>query len=317
MRSFGFKVSRALSLVAASALVLGGLSPLAAASAAPSAPLIKITSYGGFVMPGTDQSNIPALQISAAGLALWPDPNPHRWDVRYALSQKLDTAKTIKMIAEIARAGKKPADGWGFPGVADVPNTRIQISTPHMHRIINIYALAFSNGPSLTPAQVAARKKLNAAVTQLNNFATKGKPTAYAPKTYEAWNGMALVMMGDGGDKIADAGTGLANPASVFCVAMGGTLSIEDTADGQVGMCALPDGTSVEEWAYYRAEAPKLGQWPDAVEPPKGACTVLPARTIASELKRSNESGLWLLPGGSVLRLVLRPVLPGETACSR
>ena len=50
------------------------------------------------------------------------------------------------------------------------------------------------------------------------------------------------------------AATGLANPASVFCVEQGGAVEIVDEADGQVGYCNLPDGTRVDEWEYYRAE---------------------------------------------------------------
>jgi putative hemolysin len=49
-------------------------------------------------------------------------------------------------------------------------------------------------------------------------------------------------------------GQELANPASVFCVEQGGTVEIVDEADGQVGYCNLPDGTSVDEWEYFRAE---------------------------------------------------------------
>ena len=48
--------------------------------------------------------------------------------------------------------------------------------------------------------------------------------------------------------------TQIANPASEYCVAQGGTLDIVDEADGQVGYCTLPDGTRVEEWEYFRSQ---------------------------------------------------------------
>nr|CAC9238707.1 Putative hemolysin [Providencia rettgeri] len=35
---------------------------------------------------------------------------------------------------------------------------------------------------------------------------------------------------------------GMANPASVYCEQIGGTLEIVDTAQGQVGYCILPSG---------------------------------------------------------------------------
>ena len=44
----------------------------------------------------------------------------------------------------------------------------------------------------------------------------------------------------------------LANPASVFCVQSGGKSEIRNGARGQYGVCRLPDGRVVEEWAYYR-----------------------------------------------------------------
>jgi hypothetical protein len=48
--------------------------------------------------------------------------------------------------------------------------------------------------------------------------------------------------------------TQIPNPASEFCVKQGGTVAIVDEAGGQVGYCNLPDGTRVEEWAYFRAQ---------------------------------------------------------------
>jgi putative hemolysin len=45
----------------------------------------------------------------------------------------------------------------------------------------------------------------------------------------------------------------LANPASVFCVQSGGKSEIRKGAGGQYGVCRLPDGRVVDEWAYFRA----------------------------------------------------------------
>lgn len=46
----------------------------------------------------------------------------------------------------------------------------------------------------------------------------------------------------------------IANPASVNCIEKGGEHSIVDKPEGQIGMCALSDGTVCEEWAYFRGE---------------------------------------------------------------
>jgi putative hemolysin len=50
--------------------------------------------------------------------------------------------------------------------------------------------------------------------------------------------------------------TGIANPASVYCVEHGGTLDIRDDVEneGQIGLCILPGGAECEEWAYFRGE---------------------------------------------------------------
>lgn len=50
---------------------------------------------------------------------------------------------------------------------------------------------------------------------------------------------------------------GMANPASVYCASLGGRLAIRKAADGgEQGICHLPDGTDVEEWALYRRDHP-------------------------------------------------------------
>jgi putative hemolysin len=45
----------------------------------------------------------------------------------------------------------------------------------------------------------------------------------------------------------------LANPASVFCAKSGGKTEIRKGPRGQHGVCRLPDGRVVDEWAYFRA----------------------------------------------------------------
>lgn len=47
---------------------------------------------------------------------------------------------------------------------------------------------------------------------------------------------------------------GMANPASVYCGKIGGTSEITDTGEGQVGVCTLPSGEKIEEWALYRRD---------------------------------------------------------------
>lgn len=55
--------------------------------------------------------------------------------------------------------------------------------------------------------------------------------------------------------------TGLANPASTFCVNNGGRVEIRTADDGsQAGACVFTDGSSCDEWAYFRGECMPLQQ---------------------------------------------------------
>jgi putative hemolysin len=45
------------------------------------------------------------------------------------------------------------------------------------------------------------------------------------------------------------------NPASVYCEQNGNKLEIRKAADGsQSGVCIFPDGSTCDEWAYFRGE---------------------------------------------------------------
>ena len=46
----------------------------------------------------------------------------------------------------------------------------------------------------------------------------------------------------------------IANPASENCIAKGGNLEIKDSEDGQTGIYKFDDGSSCEEWSFYRGE---------------------------------------------------------------
>lgn len=51
----------------------------------------------------------------------------------------------------------------------------------------------------------------------------------------------------------------LANPASVYCERIGGTLTIEKNNLGEYGLCNFLDGRACEEWALFRGDCPKGG----------------------------------------------------------
>jgi len=60
------------------------------------------------------------------------------------------------------------------------------------------------------------------------------------------------------------------NPASVYCEQNGNRLEIQTASDGsQNGVCVFPDGSTCDEWAYYRGECGLAAQ-----EDPMPAMTV-------------------------------------------
>jgi putative hemolysin len=51
------------------------------------------------------------------------------------------------------------------------------------------------------------------------------------------------------------------NPASVYCEQTGNKLEIRTAADGsQSGICVFPNGSTCDEWAYYRGECGPAAQ---------------------------------------------------------
>ena len=76
------------------------------------------------------------------------------------------------------------------------------------------------------------------------------------------------------------------NPASFYCEQNGNKLEIVTAADGsQSGVCVFPDGSSCDEWAYFRGECGM-----EAMENPKLNQTKEPT---------PNASGGYMQPGTS------------------
>ncbi|MFA5050897.1 MAG: DUF333 domain-containing protein [Patescibacteria group bacterium] len=48
--------------------------------------------------------------------------------------------------------------------------------------------------------------------------------------------------------------TGIANPASKYCVEQNGTLEIRKNEAGEYGVCVFADGTECDEWKFFSGE---------------------------------------------------------------
>lgn len=88
----------------------------------------------------------------------------------------------------------------------------------------------------------------------------------------------------------------LANPASVNCTKMGGTLSIEkDGAGNEYGLCNLGSGYACEEWALIRGQCPKNGVKTTGLDTkPEMYCAWLGGQTLAV------KNATCTLPSGKV-----------------
>jgi putative hemolysin len=85
------------------------------------------------------------------------------------------------------------------------------------------------------------------------------------------------------------------NPASVYCEQNGNKLEIQTASDGsQSGVCIFPDGSSCDEWAYFRGECGLAAQ-----TSPTPAIVVEATSTVSSVNTVENASGGYMPPGTS------------------
>ena len=85
------------------------------------------------------------------------------------------------------------------------------------------------------------------------------------------------------------------NPASVYCMQEGNKLEIRTAADGsQSGVCVFPDGSTCDEWAYFRGEC-----GPAAQKSPTPAIVVEATPTASGGNTEGNASGGYMPPGTS------------------
>ena len=148
-------------------------------------------------------------------------------------------------------------------------------------------ALAMALVPSDQPVVSPVTTEVNASAINAE------KPVVAAPTTEQniSVSGGETVIGGSAGAVSGSAGGGsaptanMANPASVNCVNLKGTLEIRTDANGgQVGYCNLPGGKTCEEWGLFRGE-----------------CEGYPAATPSDE-QPTDSNGL--LTGGAPANLI-------------
>jgi putative hemolysin len=79
---------------------------------------------------------------------------------------------------------------------------------------------------------------------------------------------------------------GMPNPASVYCEQNGNKLENHTDDDGgQSGICVFPDGSTCDEWAFFRGEC--------------GVAATVTPKPIATADETANASGGYMPPGTS------------------
>ena len=98
-------------------------------------------------------------------------------------------------------------------------------------------------------------------------------------------------------------GTGMANPASEYCIEQGGTLSIEENGNGdQYGVCYFEDNYQCEEWAMLRGDCRVGGiKVTGYITPAATYCTITGGTyQITGNNGADDEQGTCTLPDGTV-----------------
>jgi uncharacterized protein len=62
-------------------------------------------------------------------------------------------------------------------------------------------------------------------------------------------------------ESIACEGVSIGNPAASYCSLLGYQYDIQDTNEGQTGVCTLPDGSNCEEWQFLRGKCGEDFSW--------------------------------------------------------
>jgi putative hemolysin len=85
----------------------------------------------------------------------------------------------------------------------------------------------------------------------------------------------------------------MSNPASVYCKQNGNKLEIQTAADGsQSGICVFPDGSTCDEWAYYRGDC-----GPATQKSPAPAMTIVTPKEAGNGVTEEQASGGYMPPG--------------------
>jgi len=186
---------RNIAILASASLLLGTFSFVQVSESKPRTYVVAMsTTTGGFVMPSYNFTRVPNFVIYSDGRMIsttdvttlqYPYPSLPSFRTKFVNGD-------LKRIIGALQASKltNPKFDWGFPNVADVPNTEVftQLSVKKRAARVSVYALGMS-GPGVSKKQAKYRKKASAVLEQIQSFSneyiwTKSMPTTWTPSKY-------------------------------------------------------------------------------------------------------------------------------------
>ncbi|WP_306214034.1 hypothetical protein [Actinoplanes sp. RD1] len=185
-------------LLAACAQPSTGAAGSSPSSAPPSLPspggaddlLLRVASVGGFVTPDLRAGRLPTYSVYADGRVIFLGPEPAIYPgpaVPNVVVASIPPEQAAELVSSATAAGLVPGADFGQPGVADVPTTQFTVRDT----VVGVEALneAQPEDPRLTAAQKAARTKVKAFLTELDDL-TAGfqaqEAVPYTPETLAA-----------------------------------------------------------------------------------------------------------------------------------
>lgn len=187
--------TRNLAILISTSLLLGTFSFLQVSASKPRTYVVAMAkTTGGFVMESYQFTRVPNFVIYSDGRMISTSQiQTQQWPGRAlpSLQTKIVNFDMQRIVAALeASKLTDPKFDWGYPYVADVPNTEVltQLSAKKRSSQVSVYALGMS-GPGISKQQAKYRKKASAVLEQIQSFSnkyiwSKSMPAPWDPVRY-------------------------------------------------------------------------------------------------------------------------------------
>jgi hypothetical protein len=146
---------------------------------------VRVDYVGGFVPATYNLTRLPTISVYADGRVITDGPTTREFPPKALPNiqlRKISSGDVQKLVGKALDAGVGNPTDFGTPGVTDLPNTRITVTTSDGVKKTEVYALMDEMADAgLTPAQEQARRKLLdliKALTDLDTTLGAGKVSA-------------------------------------------------------------------------------------------------------------------------------------------